>query len=136
MVIPFSRSRSIESRTWLVIWRGSMVCVASRRRSARVDLPWSMCATMLKLRMRSGGIIGPKLPSADAPRPGAARAPSMGRAWLGSLGGRVDHRTARAAWPAPDRTDGATAAAVVDRAHHPHQRRDLLLQDHRAGDGK
>jgi hypothetical protein len=25
-------------------------------RSARVDLPWSMCATIEKLRMRSSGI--------------------------------------------------------------------------------
>jgi hypothetical protein len=56
MVIPFSRSRSIESSTWLVIWRGSIVCVSSRNRSASVDLPWSMCATMQKFRMRSWGI--------------------------------------------------------------------------------
>ena len=39
IVIPFSRSRSIESRTWLVIWRGSIAWVASRRRSASVDFP-------------------------------------------------------------------------------------------------
>ena len=32
------------------IWR-SMVPVASRKRSARVDLPWSMWAMMQKLRM-------------------------------------------------------------------------------------
>ena len=34
----------------------------SSSRSARVDLPWSMCATMLKLRMRSWGITGRSLP--------------------------------------------------------------------------
>jgi hypothetical protein len=39
MVMPFSRSRSIESRTWLVICRASIVCVISSRRSASVDLP-------------------------------------------------------------------------------------------------
>ncbi len=32
--------------------RFSTVWVASIRRSARVDLPWSMWATMQKLRMR------------------------------------------------------------------------------------
>ena len=42
-----------------------MVWVTSSSRSARVDFPWSMCATMLKLRMRSGGITGPK--SSGAP---------------------------------------------------------------------
>ena len=53
IVMPFSRSRSIESRTWLVICRASMVWVISSRRSARVDLPWSMWAMMLKLRRRA-----------------------------------------------------------------------------------
>ena len=56
IVIPFSRSSSIESSTCEVIWRLSIVWVASSSRSASVDFPWSMCATMLKLRMRSGGI--------------------------------------------------------------------------------
>src|SRR4029077_204379 len=36
-----------------------------RRRSASADFRWSMCATMLKLRTRSGGIIGGSL--AEAP---------------------------------------------------------------------
>src|SRR5437773_413680 len=54
--MPFSRSRSIESRTWLVIWRASIVWVSSRSRSARVDFPWSMWAMMLKLRSRSWGM--------------------------------------------------------------------------------
>ena len=53
MVMPFSRSRSMESSTWLVIWRASMVCVSSRMRSASVDLPWSTWAMMLKLRRRA-----------------------------------------------------------------------------------
>ena len=38
MVMPFSRSRSMESRTWLVIWRASMVWVSSSSRSARRGL--------------------------------------------------------------------------------------------------
>src|SRR3954454_13408019 len=57
IVIPFSRSRSIESRTWLVICRGSMACVSSSSRSARVDFPWSMCAMIEKLRRRSCGMV-------------------------------------------------------------------------------
>ena len=56
IVMPFSRSRSIESRTWLVIWRGSIACVSSSRRSASVDLPWSMWAMIEKLRRRSCGM--------------------------------------------------------------------------------
>src|SRR5215212_9610393 len=57
IVMPFSRSRSIESRTWLVIWRASMVCVSSSSRSASVDLPWSICAMIEKLRRRSWGMV-------------------------------------------------------------------------------
>ncbi len=53
MVMPFSRSRSMLSSTWLIIWRASSVCVSSRNRSASVDLPWSMCAMMEKLRRRA-----------------------------------------------------------------------------------
>ena len=62
MVMPFSRSRSIESSTWLVIWRASMVCVSSRRRSASVDLPWSTWAMIEKLRRRAWGMLamGPR----------------------------------------------------------------------------
>src|SRR5687768_13338360 len=43
------------------IWRFSTAPVASMSRSARVDLPWSMCATMQKFRMVDcdmGGKIG------------------------------------------------------------------------------
>ena len=53
IVIPRSRSRSMESSTCSRISRFESVRVSSRMRSARVDLPWSMCATMEKLRMRS-----------------------------------------------------------------------------------
>src|SRR3974377_804850 len=56
MVMPRSRSRSIESSTWSIISRCDSAPVASRRRSARVDLPWSMCAMIEKLRMNCGSI--------------------------------------------------------------------------------
>src|SRR5215212_7267733 len=52
MVIPRSRSRSIESRT-CGRWPRSTAPVSSRKRSARVDLPWSMCAMIEKFRVRS-----------------------------------------------------------------------------------
>src|SRR5438105_1921583 len=51
IVMPFSRSRSMESSTCSAISRALRVCVRSSKRSARVDLPWSMCAIMQKLRM-------------------------------------------------------------------------------------
>jgi len=51
IVIPRSRSRSIESSTWARIDRGSTVFVISRMRSASVDFPWSMWAMIEKLRM-------------------------------------------------------------------------------------
>ena len=51
MVMPFSRSRSIESSSCSDILRGSTVAVASSRRSESVDLPWSMWAMMQKLRI-------------------------------------------------------------------------------------
>lgn len=51
MVTPFSRSKSMLSRTCSCISRSEMVPVICSRRSARVDLPWSMWAMMQKLRM-------------------------------------------------------------------------------------
>src|SRR2546423_1338597 len=56
MVIPRSRSRSMRSRYWSRIWRSFTAWVRSRKRSASVDLPWSMCATMQKLRIRPWSI--------------------------------------------------------------------------------
>src|SRR5439155_1639846 len=56
MVIPRSRSRSMRSRYCSRIWRSATAWVRSRKRSARVDLPWSMWATMQKLRMRDWSI--------------------------------------------------------------------------------
>src|SRR3954470_8953443 len=51
MVMPRSRSRSMESSSWARIARGSTVCVISRMRSASVDFPWSMWAMMQKFRI-------------------------------------------------------------------------------------
>ena len=51
IVIPRSRSRSIESSTCARMSRCDTACVSSRMRSASVDLPWSMCAMIEKLRM-------------------------------------------------------------------------------------
>src|SRR3954453_3058768 len=51
MVMPRSRSRSIESSSCARMERGSTVCVSSRMRSASVDFPWSMWAMIEKFRM-------------------------------------------------------------------------------------
>src|SRR5258705_3541462 len=127
MVIPRSFSRSIESRTWSTAFLASMVQVSDRSRSARVDLPWSMWATMEKLRIRSVA-IGLRIarPCAARREPGAVPDP------LGA-GAGGDHRVGL-----QDRGEtelrigadpGARAHAAVahdrPRAHH-----DALPQDH------
>src|SRR5581483_8568376 len=58
MVTPFSRSRSMASSTFAAMSRRAIVPVISRKRSARVDLPWSMWAMMQKLRMRLWSMRG------------------------------------------------------------------------------
>src|ERR1043165_3086977 len=55
--MPRSRSRSMLSSTWFSISRSESAPVSSSRRSASVDLPWSMCAMMEKLRMRDGSMV-------------------------------------------------------------------------------
>src|SRR5436309_15698544 len=55
--MPRSRSRSIASSTCASISRACRAPVISRKRSASVDLPWSMCAMTEKLRMRLGSKI-------------------------------------------------------------------------------
>src|SRR4029077_2559613 len=74
MVIPFSRSRSMLSRTWSFIFPRGIVFVISSRRSARVDFPWSMCAMMQKFRTRERGIMSAGL------EPGSEREGQAGRA--------------------------------------------------------
>src|SRR5882672_6096447 len=56
MVMPRSRSRSMESSTWACISRAVREPVNSSIRSASVDLPWSMCAMMAKLRRKAASI--------------------------------------------------------------------------------
>src|SRR5262249_61039005 len=51
MVMPRSCSRSMVSRNWAPVSRSLMEPVYDSNLSARVDLPWSMWAMMLKLRM-------------------------------------------------------------------------------------
>jgi hypothetical protein len=41
------------SKIWSSMVRSSTLLVSSRMRSDRVDLPWSICAMMQKLRMLS-----------------------------------------------------------------------------------
>src|SRR5262245_53396449 len=53
MVMPRSRSMSIESRIWSRNSRSSTPPVRWIRRSASVDFPWSIWAMMQKLRMSS-----------------------------------------------------------------------------------
>ena len=56
IVTPFSRSRSMSSSTCADMSRLEIVPVISSKRSASVDLPWSMWAMMQKLRIRAGSI--------------------------------------------------------------------------------
>src|SRR5438105_4742228 len=51
MVMPRSRSMSIESRYWARMSRGSTAPVSSRTRSARVLFPWSMWAMIARFRI-------------------------------------------------------------------------------------
>src|ERR1043165_4826369 len=53
MVMPRSRSRSIESRYCSRMSRASTAPVSSSNRSANVDLPWSTWLMIAKLRICS-----------------------------------------------------------------------------------
>src|SRR5690242_5771487 len=102
MVIPRSFSRSIESSTWPTAFLASMVPVRERSRSARVDLPWSMWATMEKLRIRSMAIL------LRVPRPSAAGRPPEPAGlhnWRGS-----DLPSPRFEWVAKSGRQGRPAA--------------------------
>src|SRR5436309_12853333 len=66
MVMPRSRSRSMESSTCARMSRDSTVCVISRMRSASVDFPWSMWAMIEKLRMRAWSAMRTLRLGADA----------------------------------------------------------------------
>src|SRR5690348_10739640 len=58
IVIPRSRSSSIESSTCSRMSRAETASVISRMRSASVDLPWSMCAMIEKLRILLWSMAG------------------------------------------------------------------------------
>jgi hypothetical protein len=57
IVMPRSRSMSIRSRYCARICRPSTIPVSCSIRSARVDLPWSMCAMMQKLRITAWSVL-------------------------------------------------------------------------------
>src|SRR3954453_19723943 len=57
MVMPRSRSMSIESRYCSRMSRASTAPVSSRMRSDSVDLPWSIWAMIERLRMRSRAVV-------------------------------------------------------------------------------
>src|SRR3954468_9526798 len=61
MVMPRSRSRSIESRYWARMSLGSTAPVSSRNRSASVDFPWSTWLMIAMARWDSSGSIVPIL---------------------------------------------------------------------------
>jgi riboflavin synthase len=58
MVMPRSRSISIASSICSFMSRSATVPVSWISRSARVDLPWSICATMEKLRIWASSVMG------------------------------------------------------------------------------
>src|SRR6185369_439120 len=86
MVMPRSRSRSMESSTCASISRDVRPPVRSMMRSASVDLPWSMWAMMEKLRMWSMSLPRNIKGHADVPfciaaillHPGEARIHCLG----------------------------------------------------------
>src|SRR5689334_17765153 len=113
MVIPRSRSRSIVSRSCSRIWRFSTAPVASMRRSARVDFPWSMWATMQKLRMRDWDI------GARIYTPGtAARRPFRRR--LAYARARLAERLADPRRPAAGHLAAPARGGPRDAARHVH----------------
>src|SRR5262245_61810700 len=57
MVMPRSRSRSMESRSWFWKSRWLMALVLRRNWSASVLLPWSMWAMIEKLRIRRVSVL-------------------------------------------------------------------------------
>src|SRR5271166_953782 len=63
MVMPRSRSMSIESRYCALMSRGSTASVSSKMRSDSVDLPWSTWLMIEKLRMTSGATTPSIVPS-------------------------------------------------------------------------
>src|SRR5207302_3002464 len=97
--MPRSRSSSILSRSCGRCLRGSTAPVISRMRSASVDLPWSMCAMIEKLRMfRAGAVTEEMLRAADAAHDQIADLSSLVDAQCHDCGG-VDGEPAEHADP-------------------------------------
>ena len=140
IVMPFSRSRSIESRTWLVIWRASIVCVSSSNRSASVDLPWSMWAMIEKLRRRSWGMVTRPECSGSSGALGPSEASGLHGTRAPSHRRRRGRR--RSTWTRPSRSpksrNAATAAIAANWRAQDRGDRDALARApggrHRAED--
>src|SRR3954466_876972 len=74
IVMPRSRSMSMESRYWARMSLASTAPLSSRKRSASVDFPWSTCATIDKFRKRERSDTVPfSLVGAPGPRTGGQR---------------------------------------------------------------
>src|SRR5919197_6014501 len=76
IVIPRSRSSSIVSSTCSRISRCVTAFVSSRMRSASVDLPWSMCAMIEKLRMLRAGALTLRMLGGARARPAPEHKPA------------------------------------------------------------
>src|SRR6187401_2765196 len=85
MVMPRSRSMSIRSRYCARIVRSSTTPVACSIRSASVDLPWSMCAMMQKLRITDGSVRCGTCADLSADGTGGTQDPMLAR----TTGGRA-----------------------------------------------
>src|SRR3954470_14808473 len=79
MVMPRSRSSSIESSSCGPCLRGSTAPVTSRMRSASVDFPWSMWAMIEKLRMLSAGARTRPMLGGAPPHPAPDQLPDLAR---------------------------------------------------------
>src|ERR1700726_3567567 len=107
MVMPRSRSMSIESRIWSRNSRSSTAPQRWIKRSARVDLPWSMWAMMQKFRMFS--------------KPGLPRVVSwiaLASLCLLLAGGQSTPSLARSA-PRPKEAEGGKGNPVGHYPQHP-----------------
>ena len=121
MVMPRSRSMSIESRYCSRMRRGSTAPVISRMRSDSVDLPWSTWLMMEKLRMRSTA-TGPLAVAGGGTVCRSYRPrPRFPVAWPGPFGAGAGR------WPVPLQVLAATCYSVSPRSGGlPSRRRPLF----------
>src|SRR5688572_24803583 len=111
--MPRSRSRSIESSTCSPISRSASPPHNWMKRSASVDLPWSMCAMIEKLRMRLWAMLY-AINKEGAAAPSEALYVTASRRRYSALVGETVHRDERHRIPAPDleRDDGVLVQAA------------------------